>query len=338
MNNDVLVVGGGLAGLTAAYKLQKRGLKVKVLEKESRIGGRAASSEFDANISIGAEFFTTKYTNTINLCKELGIELVPKKAMYTIQFGNSDWNFGYSQVFKWIYRVGISNLLKNLRVSHKLIKAYRANIFNHEELMNLFDNNFEQFVKEVSLPKEFINLVAAVNRLTFHYHYGMKEISTAFLLSWIKNVLGGEYLVPRLGINSLANTLVKKLDVETSVNILGIKKQKDYWKLTSANKTYYGKNLVLATPANISATFFANESKKVFSPITNLLKNTRYSTLRRVYVKVAKPAGKLSYVYVQNNKNTMVEYYSQITPLLVVLKLRPQLFNSKWMLANYLKA
>ncbi|UUZ96259.1 FAD-dependent oxidoreductase [Paenibacillus sp. P25] len=38
---DVAIVGGGLAGLTAAVYLAKAGQKVAVLEKSGRFGGRA---------------------------------------------------------------------------------------------------------------------------------------------------------------------------------------------------------------------------------------------------------------------------------------------------------
>lgn len=40
---DVVVVGGGIAGLTAAWKLQQAGRKVLVIELESEIGGNSAS-------------------------------------------------------------------------------------------------------------------------------------------------------------------------------------------------------------------------------------------------------------------------------------------------------
>ena len=37
---DVVVIGGGFAGVTAARDLQKRGFKVLVLEARDRLGGR----------------------------------------------------------------------------------------------------------------------------------------------------------------------------------------------------------------------------------------------------------------------------------------------------------
>ena len=36
---DILVIGGGLAGLTSAYTLQKQGARVAVIEERGRPGG-----------------------------------------------------------------------------------------------------------------------------------------------------------------------------------------------------------------------------------------------------------------------------------------------------------
>lgn len=39
-NADVIVIGAGLAGLSAAYNLKMAGLNVQLLEGDDRIGGR----------------------------------------------------------------------------------------------------------------------------------------------------------------------------------------------------------------------------------------------------------------------------------------------------------
>src|SRR5438067_10107330 len=43
MNPDVIVVGGGFAGLSAAARIATRGAKVLLLEARSRLGGRATA-------------------------------------------------------------------------------------------------------------------------------------------------------------------------------------------------------------------------------------------------------------------------------------------------------
>src|SRR6266481_4126731 len=59
MDRDVIVIGGGVAGLAAASKLGGAGLSVSVLEARDRIGGRIFTQhdpECDAPIELGAEF------------------------------------------------------------------------------------------------------------------------------------------------------------------------------------------------------------------------------------------------------------------------------------------
>ena len=55
---DVLIIGGGLAGLTSAYTLQKQGARVAVIEERGRPGGLICSGRFgDFTFDIGAEAF-----------------------------------------------------------------------------------------------------------------------------------------------------------------------------------------------------------------------------------------------------------------------------------------
>jgi monoamine oxidase len=46
---DICVIGGGIAGLTAAYELANKGNKVHLLEASSRLGGRMWTHRFDSN-------------------------------------------------------------------------------------------------------------------------------------------------------------------------------------------------------------------------------------------------------------------------------------------------
>ena len=51
MDTDVLIVGGGLAGLTAARLLHRSGIDFRLLEARDRLGGRILSAGADGNPS-----------------------------------------------------------------------------------------------------------------------------------------------------------------------------------------------------------------------------------------------------------------------------------------------
>ena len=76
---EVLVVGGGIAGLTAAHRLKQAGVAVRVLEAQERIGGRMLSlrGHFPEGIvaELGAELVDTGHESLRGLASELGLEL-----------------------------------------------------------------------------------------------------------------------------------------------------------------------------------------------------------------------------------------------------------------------
>lgn len=61
MIHDTIIIGAGLAGLTAAAGLKARGQQVLVIEKSRGLGGRAATRRWDGlPVDHGAQFFTAR--------------------------------------------------------------------------------------------------------------------------------------------------------------------------------------------------------------------------------------------------------------------------------------
>jgi monoamine oxidase len=80
----VAVAGAGLAGLAAAYELQRAGAEVVVLEARDRVGGRVWSRRLEngAVVEMGAEFLLPGNTAVRELAAELGLGLWDKGMRY----------------------------------------------------------------------------------------------------------------------------------------------------------------------------------------------------------------------------------------------------------------
>ncbi|WP_024301531.1 NAD(P)/FAD-dependent oxidoreductase [Pseudogulbenkiania sp. MAI-1] len=71
---NVVVVGAGIAGLTAAHELKQRGIHVVVVEADNRVGGRMTSDSIDGHIlDRGAQFLSTEYATILQLLHETGL-------------------------------------------------------------------------------------------------------------------------------------------------------------------------------------------------------------------------------------------------------------------------
>ena len=69
----VLVIGAGIAGLTAAWQLQKAGMNVKVLEASGRVGGRMSTDSVNGFVvDRGAQFLSSHYALLLSMVRELG--------------------------------------------------------------------------------------------------------------------------------------------------------------------------------------------------------------------------------------------------------------------------
>jgi oxygen-dependent protoporphyrinogen oxidase len=71
----VIVVGAGISGLTAAWRLQQLGHDVRVLESADHVGGKIATAQRDGfRLGRGAAVFAGSYTAFLGLVSELGLE------------------------------------------------------------------------------------------------------------------------------------------------------------------------------------------------------------------------------------------------------------------------
>ena len=106
----VVIVGGGFAGLSAAYTLMKRGITPLLLEAKDRVGGRGSGERVDGfSLDMGAFVFTSTYDTAFRICEELGLPLVP-----------SQMKFGHYRNGRWVTTTpdqSLWNFIRHLRTA-----------------------------------------------------------------------------------------------------------------------------------------------------------------------------------------------------------------------------
>ncbi len=140
---DAIIVGAGVSGLYAAWKLKQAGKEVLVLEARNRAGGRLLSASFDDKnkLDLGATWIWPGEVRVDSLIKELGLETFPQYVSGAILY---DSHGGPRSV------PGEGNSYLSLRV-----KGGMASIT--DSLARELDNDsikFNSFVSEIRYEKD----------------------------------------------------------------------------------------------------------------------------------------------------------------------------------------
>lgn len=79
-NERIVIVGGGLSGLTLAYLLLQKNIEATVLEASSRLGGRIQTikGELETPLELGATWFSDMHPNLLSLIDELQLKKYPQ--------------------------------------------------------------------------------------------------------------------------------------------------------------------------------------------------------------------------------------------------------------------
>jgi|GEM_PF-1489865 len=139
LESEVVILGGGAAGLAAAYALKKRKVPFRVFEASSRIGGRVQTlrlfPEGEPVAELGAEFFESNHKLIFELAKEFSLTVTEIKALPLLEphlfyFGGKTYH--------------VKDLVPRVNTLMAPIRRVRADLFRNQDV-NLTYRNATQF-------------------------------------------------------------------------------------------------------------------------------------------------------------------------------------------------
>ncbi len=283
----IAVIGAGIAGLTCAYELQKKGYLVTVYEKENYVGGRMSTRTKDGfPMDTGANHLANVYTHMRELVDELGLEWNQMEFLnYKIihRHHRDSLNMGHAMP-----------LLSDISKKTKFKLALRALLDTRKktDFFNLstavqYDNDTAANFAEHALTKEAHDYIVDPFVTTYQFHRA-NELSVAVGYAMIRSHYKhkSDWALQRIegGMIALPQALADKLDVKLSTPIKNIASTDKGVVITTkkGKKTYDA--AVLATTANITKKIFPTAS----SGQQAVLNGTKYATTVGVGFKIPK--------------------------------------------------
>jgi phytoene dehydrogenase-like protein len=229
---DVLIVGGGLAGLNAAIHCQARGANVKVLESSDRPGGRVASDLIDGFIcDRGFQLVNANYPalKELQIMNELEFQLAPKVVEIALDKGRR--------------HIGDPR--------NAFLSVFDRSLGTMPEKIALLKFIYGPKLKNDSLADGLMRCGLTYERVLRPFLQGVfladpKYVDAAYGQLILRSFVSGAIGVPRNGVGELSYALAKRVsDISYNVQVDRIVDKKVY----STHGVFSAEKIIVATDA-----------------------------------------------------------------------------------------
>lgn len=273
--NDVIVIGAGLSGLSAAKVCHDKGLNVLVLEARDRVGGRTLSD--DNGSDLGGSYFIQEHRNLFNLIAELGLKCQPDvpaaiggvPAFYSNESKSTRRCEDSSQVpfaNKFNLLARLDYVAAKQRINELCMQVDLFQPWNSKNAEKLDSISFKQYIENscytTQVKNFFLNFVIPIN-LTNEAEDSSLLFALCFIRSWggiercigmeasgsTSRVVGGAQLLStrlcqQIGEERvLLNKPVHTIDQQTNSEFVTV--------ITKDGTRYEGSRVIVALPPNL---------------------------------------------------------------------------------------
>jgi protoporphyrinogen oxidase len=240
MYNDVVIVGGGISGLSLAYYCVKAGMKTSIIEKNDTVGGSFCSPSYTSGgnefwFEMGAHTCYSSYRNLLDIVEKCGImdTIIPRaKVPFTLLIDDNIKSI-VSQLNLFELLVSAPNLFK-LKKTGLSVKSYYSKIVG--------DGNYRDVISH------FFNAVPSQPTDDFPADMMFKSREKR------KDVLKNYTF--KHGLQGVARTIAatKGINVFNGQAVSSVEfANGEYVLRTTGGGEYSAKTLVLATPSSVAS-------------------------------------------------------------------------------------
>ncbi|MYG93652.1 MAG: FAD-dependent oxidoreductase [Acidimicrobiia bacterium] len=215
----VVIVGGGFAGLSAAYELKKRGITPLLLEAKERAGGRGIGEQIDGfSVDNGAFVFTTTYDTAFRICEELKLPIVESTMIFG-HFRSGRWvtttpNQSLRNFLRQLPAAKVMGFLSpsGLRAGSKVMR----HMYHQEEFLSFASDSRLAEIDDDESYGDYLNRHKVPEKLRISLSGPLKMVlgdaapaSQALMRAYIGETMlsGGKVYMPERGIGSLSEAL-----------------------------------------------------------------------------------------------------------------------------------
>lgn len=254
MTPDFLIIGAGLAGLSAHHMLLQKGYSVVTLEASTLPGGRVRTEKLGGGFSdTGAQFFTYGYPRIMSLLNELRIPMEKASPFMGHKGKNSDLVVNSANPLSPLTSGFLSLKSCVLLASHMAFLGGKRNPEAPETLADLEGDALSycrKYFNDEIIEKIFIPYFSAFN------YAAPEELSSALVVRALLHIRSGDSL---MGIPGGLATLPKKLsegkDIRYGVRVNSVSESTVH---TESGEFSAGK-IIVATTATMASRILGTE-------------------------------------------------------------------------------
>lgn len=222
-----IVVGGGPAGASAAFRLQKADFEVRLIERDAQLGGRTRTEHIDGYIvDIGAGVLPGSYQAVYRLMEDAGLadQLAPMTSPTAVI---RDGQLHYLELSKALSSLlgtrllGLKSKLHFAAIGIKALSMWKTLGFDNLAAAAPYDTEtLEAYSARALTPELYEYLVNPTEKML--YTLSGSEASVVDFFWCAKNLLHPKAYCVKGGMDRVVTQVLRGFDVSTGTEVLGV--------------------------------------------------------------------------------------------------------------------